>query len=763
MKAIQKVIPWICLLISMALLTSCGKDNGIEPIASDPCKENPCGNPELCPDQCTGIDTGDAITKDDLTPEGTVTETTNGYLVEGSLTMKTEDETIVFAEADLDVQFNEDGTLKSISGTSEIPAPSNYFEFETPVQADIGFFTGKFLNENRDFEIQLVDERSYFVFAISVGLELKLGANDDPDAYKPLSIEAPVGGHITFIADYTDPMFFFSLGGDALGGNDDSGGNGDGNGGNDGNSSHNKLASVSFGGSFGSNFMYVPTNPVQGNVVSFQANQVTGGTVSFFKVLEATGMYYQNRGFNADLNFDEPMESNFGANYRAGINGQLDLSMEITSFISFGFPIGSGSAAVVAEASTNDGIVAKAFINGLVDPDLSWWPDFIPLKPDGDLNAYGFVEQTGNFDIGMSGSFVIEMPTGDQGMEGSVRGTPDAFTMEGEVYSGDDVWGASAVFTTNETKCVATTPNNFTDGISETVTSQIDAAIETTEKAIQDLEDAEAQYELELSLRGLRAALPGIIDRAQTAIDDAVAAGLASGRSTINSYLSDNNRILCSDNLSGQIDAVVRGHRNALTRLRNAVSESNDNETTRTELEAALRNLASLDRINRTFSVTIIHGHATFGCGSLWTMTASRNVTINETILTSDQKAQLLEAADNVKYIAEADGIRIEAQDILDQLPTVAELEALRDTVEACVQELTNGIGGAGFVYNHDTKAFTHFVIINGEEKEVGSFNIFDKNELIAASRPEIGDCNANGALNKLLEEAKARTLKNQY
>jgi hypothetical protein len=268
---------------------------------------------------------------------------------------------------------------------------------------------------------------------------------------------------------------------------------------------------------------------------------------------------------------------------------------------------------------------------------------------------------------------------------------------------------------------------------------------------------------LELSLRGLRAALPGIIDRAQTAIDDAVAAGLASGRSTINSYLSDNNRILCSDNLSGQIDAVVRGHRNALTRLRNAVSESNDNETTRTELEAALRNLASLDRINRTFSVTIIHGHATFGCGALWTMTASRNVTINETILTSNQKAQLLEAADNVKYIAEADGIRIEAQDILDQLPTVAELEALRDTVEACVQELTNGIGGAGFVYNHDTKAFTHFVIINGEEKEVGSFNIFDKNELIAVSRPEIGDCNANGALNKLLEEAKDRTVKNQY
>ena len=755
LKPLYKIV---LVFFLTALAVSCGKENGIEPIASNPCEENPCGNPNECPDQCdngNADDTGSGITEDDLEPKGNITETENGYLVEGSLTIKTDsEESIVFAEADLDVQFDDNGNLASISGTTEIPAPSNFFEFETPVQADIGFFTGKFLNENRDFEIKLVDERSYFVFAVSAGLELKLGVNDDPDAHKPLSIEAPVGGHITFIADYTDPMFFFSLGGDALGGDDSNSDNSNG----DSSSSHNKLASVSFGGSFGSNFVYEPTNPVQGNVVSFQANQVTGGTVSFFKLLEVSGMYYQNRGFSADLDFNEPMESDFGVNYRAGINGQLDLSMEITSFISFGFPIGSGSAAVVAEASTNDGVTAKAFINGLVDPDLSWWPDFIPLMPDGDLNAYGFVEQTGNFDIGLSGSFEIQMPTGDQGMEGSVRATPEAFTMQGEVYSGDDVWGASAVYTTNETKCIATKPDNFSDGISETVTSQIDAAIETTQNAIQELEDAEAQYELELSLRGLRAALPGIIDQANAAIDDAVDAGTTTGRNTINSYLSDNNRILCSDNLSGQIDAIVRGHRNALTRLRNAVNESNDNATTRTELEAALRDLASLDRINRTFSVTIIHGHPTFGCGDLWTLTASRSVTINETVLTSSQKAQLLEAADNVKYIEEADGIRIDAKDIVDQLPTVEELEGLKDNVEACVQELTNGIGGAGFVYNHDTKEFSHFIIINGEEKEVGSFNIFDKNELIEVSRPEIGDCNANGALNKLMEDAKAGT-----
>ena len=292
MKTKLKPLYKIVLVFSLtALAVSCGKENGIEPIASNPCEENPCGNPNECPDQCDNgntDDTGSGITEDDLEPKGNITETENGYLVEGSLTIKTDsEESIVFAEADLDVQFDDNGNLASISGTTEIPAPSNYFEFETPVQADIGFFTGKFLNENRDFEIKLVDERSYFVFAVSAGLELKLGVNDNPDAHKPLSIEAPVGGHITFIADYTDPMFFFSLGGDALGGDDSNSDNSNG----DSSSSHNKLASVSFGGSFGSNFVYEPTNPVQGNVVSFQANQVTGGTVSFFKLLEVSGMY----------------------------------------------------------------------------------------------------------------------------------------------------------------------------------------------------------------------------------------------------------------------------------------------------------------------------------------------------------------------------------------------------------------------------------------------------------------------------------------
>ncbi|MEM6863755.1 MAG: hypothetical protein AAF575_01185, partial [Bacteroidota bacterium] len=468
------------------------------------------------------------------------------------------------------------------------------------------------------------------------------------------------------------------------------------------------------------------------------------------------GMLYQNRSFNADLDFNEPLNSEFGIGFQAGINGTLDLSLGITSFISFGFPIASGSAAVVAEASS-EGATGKAFISGLVDPDLSWWPDFIPVVPDGNLNAYGSIVQSGSFDIGLSGSFSMETPTTNHIVEGMLRATPDAFTMDGKVTNNDEIWEANVTFTKDQTRAIATPPVNFADGISETVTAQIDKAIETTEKALADLEAANEQYEFELSLRGLRAALPGIISDAEDAIDNAVSSTISDARTRINNSLNARDLVRCSDNLSGQMTAIVRGHRNALTRLGDAVNDQNDNETVRAELEGALRDLAAMDRITRTFSVSVEYASKFTGCSIGPRFTESRSESIDSQVLTTAQKAQLLEAADNVKFIAEADGIRFDAQVIVDQLPTIQELETLRDGVEDCVSELTEGIEKSGFTYIHDTGEFIPFIVINGEEKEVESFDVFSADELVAKARIETDGCNPNQALKRLQAEAALR------
>lgn len=754
MKTQNKLMTRAMLVISAIIMLACNKDDlAGEVIAQDVCKTDPCGNPDICPDSCPNpVAPEGSLTKDNFTTEGNKEETENGFTIDGKLNMETEQgETISFVDANAELEFNEDGTLKNISGTVEIPSPSNYFEFEDPIQADIGFFSGKWLNENRNFEIRLKDERSYFIYNISVSFELKIGANDDPDATKPVSISPPIGGYITLIADYDDPMFFYSFGGDAFSNSNNGDGNNNENGNN--NDAGEEVLGVSFGASTNAYLEYVPTLPVE-NVVSFDAKQVTGGTFSFWKVLEASGMYYQNKGFDLDFNLKEPMESEIGYGYRAGINGTVNFSADIKNIISFGFPIGKGSTAIVAEASSKDGINAKAFVNGLVEPDLSWWPEFIPVSPSGNLNAYGYVEQTGAFDMGLSGSLGLETPTGTQSLEGALRLTHEAFTMQGAVTIDDETWGASATFTKEETKCISSPPKNFAEGISETVTEQIDAAIATTKKAYEDLEKANEQYELELSLRGLRAALPGIMDRANKEIDDAVAAGVSSGRSQANKILKDYGRKLCSDNISSKVNGLVKPYKDALTRLKNAVNNSKDNAQTRKELEAALLHLAGLNRMNKSVTVSITSGNKTIGC-SAFTRTDTRTVKINRTILTSDQVSQLKSAANNVKYIAEADGIRFDAQVIADQLPTLEELEDLKSNVEACVDKLTEGIGDVGFILNHSSGEFSPFIVINGEEKQVDGFDIFNSSQIIETARFETLGCNPNEALKQLMEKSR--------
>lgn len=720
---------WVFFLLFLA---ACAKDELTleEIIAMDIC-EDPCANPEECPGKCIdeNSESSNKFTKEDIQTEGTVTETDDGFKLEGELHMETDSSgTVVFKNADVDVQFNADGTLNGVSGTVEVPSPSNYFEFTDPIQADIGFFTGKYLNENRDFEILLVDEISYFVYNIAVTVELKIGANDDPDATKPLSIKPPVGGHITFIADYNDPMFFFSVG-------------------------HDLLGSGSVGASFQGKIPYVPTNPLE-DVVSFGAKSVRGGSFSFWKIMEVSGVFYENKEISADVNFEEPMEAEFGLGYKAGINGELTISAPIKSFGSFGFPIGAGSAAFVAESSTNNGVTAKAFFNGLVEPDTSWWPDFIPLKANGKLNAYGYVAQTGSFDFGLSGSFGIKTPKSSVEAEGILRATNEAFTMEGRVNVNDEIWGAKATFSKDETLYVASPPEGFLNGVSAIVTQQVDSTFAVHEKALEDLKKAAENYELELSLRGLKEVIPGFINNANRIIDESVAAGIASGRRQANEILSDNGRALCSDNISNVVNGIVKPYKDALARLKKAIegSDNNDTEQTRIELEKALRDLIKLDKIDVTANIRITHGNKKilFVPACTQRSNVTRQVTIRETVLSAEYIAQLTRAADNVKYIGEASTIKIEAQLIVDRLPSIEDLENLRNSINDCVSKITDNIGDVGFRKNHTTNEYTYFVMINGEETSVEGFDIFDSNSVIAIARPEFDGCDVTEALKSL-------------
>ncbi len=720
------------MLLVMVIAISCGKDDvensieptTIDPVAVDPC-DDPCANPKECPGQCVNENTG--LNKDAFKPEGTIMDTENGYTVDGKLTIPIDSiGEIVFDNADIDVSFNEDGTLQSLVGNTQIPPLENYFEFAQPLEAEVGFFSGKFLNENRNYEITLKDERSYFVFNIQANFELKIGSNDDPNATKPISI-SPGNAGLTLITDYTDPMFFFSVGGDVAGGENNNGNN----------NSNSRLLGVSFGGSFGANMSYVPTNPVN-DVISFNAKRVGGGTLSFFKILQGSGLYYENKSFSADIDSKEPLASSFAAGYRAGWNGTIDVDLDITSFISFGFPIAEGSAAIVAEASTINGVEARAFINGSVDPDLSWYPDFIPIKPGRSLNADGYVNQNGDFDIGVAGTYSIETPNNQQEIQGSMRLSNPAFEIGGSYIKNGQEWSVNSTITKDETEVVVNAPNSFVAGLDALVEQEIDSVLNSVEDAVANLEKATADYEFELSLRGLREGLPVIISNAQKTINDRVAAGVADGVSMARAEVSSRGAVYCGDNISSIANGIVKPYRDALARMGNAVNNQNDNDQTRTELEAALRQLAGLNRVNKTVTATVTWGLPLTGCAIPFTST--RNINLNFVVLTSAQVTQLNTAASNVKFIAETSDIKISAQAIFDAVPT----QEIRDRLDILKQDIVNQVktyqdfNGVGFIKKHTTSEFTFFIEQGNERKTVTSFNPFNPDVIIKILVPDL-------------------------
>ena len=706
------------LLILSISWQSCSKKDCDDPCSEgcgecpQICIDDPCGNPEDCPGLCPIVEDG-TLKKTDLKADGSVVENDDGMSVDGTLTITTpSDEEIVLEDAEITVEYNEDGSIKKMEGTSNVPSPTDYMEFTDPVQADLGYYTGKWLNENWDLDIQLVDDRFYLAFRISVALELKVGANSDPGATKPLSIKPPVGGHILYIFDYTDPFYYYSAAQDALG-------------------------SMSFGESWEGNIPYVPIQPVD-EIVTFDGKSVRGGTFPIFKVIEASGVMIQGTDFNVELVEENPFPLDFSAGYGAGVNGEFELSLPISSWITFAIPLGEASAAITAEAGTN-GVKAQAFLNGLADPDNSWWPEFIPVKPGGQIRTYGYVQQDGAFDLGLSGEFNLELPEDDFEIEGGMGLANESATLSGSVLAGGMKWQAEAEFRKNETEFKAKPPQELLDNINSLVNANIDSAINKAETALADYEKATEDYEFELSLRGLRSTLPTIVDEAKKRIAAEIKAGVESGRSQANNILSDEGLALCSDDISTQVNKLDDPYINALNRLKAAALNTTDSDQARAEIEGALRQLASLDRLNKSVTVTIVAGNkvvkdpifgTTITPKCTFTGTYKRTVKIDVQILTSEQVALLNTAADNVKYIAETSDIKIEAEELWKRVPAKEIMEKIKTDVANGTKTIPS-IEEVGFINHHAKDTYSFYWIANGKKEDLSDVNIFDPDSII--------------------------------
>ena len=659
-------------------------------VALAACGENPIGpdvSDDLPTDTVTPIEQLPAtrVTRDDLEPSGNVVETEDGYTVEGELTMATSDTSEVrFLNADLNVRFDDQGRVRSISGKAEIASPHERIEIEDPVRADVGFFPGAWLNENRDLGIVLQEDTDYFVFDFQVQLKMNIATGETgEDATKPVSVKAPVGGRALMVVDYTDPMYYTWGEQDLLG-------------------------SIGTGWSLQQRIPFRPEHPVAvQDFGAFDGGSIRKGSMTVFKVFSVSGVVVDNEYTELHMSTEEPLESDLRRGYRQGFNGALEFDLGIKDMVGIALPIASASGGVWGEASVQDVFNGYAYAAGAT-ADFSWWPEFIPATPVSSLEALAYVTSEERFQVGLEGTYGWAFPAGEQSMTGVFDLSNDGMFLEGSVVSGDIEYVLAGHVTETATRAWFEPPQQLLDDIAGEVNAEVLPRIDEAEQAWNDLQDATGEYEFELSLRGIRDDIPRWVDEGRARLAAGVSAAIA----------SQDGKIWESD-FRSKIQAADNVYYDQLAQLKAAAQNATDNATTRAVLERELREMAA----RKIFTFNYTYRDPIFG-------TTLYSTTVTRRILSDDQANRLVEAADNVYRIQETSDRKIQLQEVYDTVNERELFEQVRDDLENGVL-IMRTIEELGFVFVHDVPGFGLYAVIDGTTHQVGTIDGLTLEELM--------------------------------
>jgi hypothetical protein len=664
------------VVFSLTAAAACG-DNPTAPDLKDPVVEQPPTEPNT--EQPT------SITRGSVSATGDVKETEDGFTVDGELAMNLGDtSTVVFHNADVQVHFDATGRMTGMTGTVQIPSPHQRITFEDPVQAHVGMFSGRYLNQNADLPILLRDDTDYFVYDVKASYQMNIATGETgEDAVKPLAVRAPLGGRITMVVDYTDPMYFTYGALDLLGSSGVAW------------SLHHRLP-------------FKPWNPVE-NLGSFEGGTERVGSMTIFKILGVEGQLVENEDSEVHLLQEDPFASDLRAGYQSGFNGNGSLDLFVKDVVGIDLPLASVSGGVWSELSTGDGFQGHLYARGRTTNDYSWWPTFIPARPVATLDVHSFVKSDGQFDVALRGEYGWDFPAGRQSMIGEFDLSNEAFTLEGTMVAADDSLSVGGVVTREATTLYVQPPQELFDGVSKRVNDEVLSRIDEAQKAWENLQKATEDYEIELSLRGLRSALPSIADQAKAELQKQVSSAIAGQKGKI--WYSD---------FKSHMNKTVAPYYRQLDALKAAAADINDNQQSRDAIESALRGLAAKKIFSTTYKYTkpIV--------GTLY----SRKITVR--VMTDAQAAKLVEAANNVRYIKETSDRRLSMRQIYDQVDDRALFERVRNDIKDGMIRI-RGVEELGVVYRHglDTPAFDLYVKIDGERHEAGSIPALTLAELV--------------------------------
>jgi hypothetical protein len=323
-----------------------------------------------------------------------------------------------------------------------------------------------------------------------------------------------------------------------------------------------------------------------------------------------------------------------------------------------------------------------------------------------------------------------------------MRLTPQELIFKGST-SGKRNLPLTARFRDGDTFGTVGITADFSELVDSEISGGFDRAEDEVARAIAELEEAVADYEFELSLRGLRSSIPGFVDAAIARLEDVpgivydevykgVRAGINDKNECVTNPLSGKKKCIISNSkrdaaardaardAESQAEGRIKPYIAAMRELKRSALE-NDNEALIGKVEAALREAYA----NRTFSEKFTVTAVVDIVGPNIKVTRSRTVT--RTILSKSQADQILFAADNIDRIPQTNDIVIGAQEVIDRLPTQEIIDQARQAVEEAAQAVPAVKGVTYAIVDDEYIGAVEFS--DGSRYEV-DFNVLDPQEL---------------------------------
>lgn len=645
------------------------------------------------------------IKREDVTPTGdNITELEDGFRIEeGLLSIMVGQKELKLVGISAEVRFCEEGYLKSLNGQVSIPSPTDCLSFGDLIRTDIGYFPGEYINTQFELDFPLQADQSFFVFYISTNLGVEICTGGEEDS-RPVSISIPgSSGQLLYILNHSDPFYFIEV-------------------------EHELVGRIGLAESAQGNILYTPLQPIP-EMPAFACNSYISTDFDIYELIGVKGDLYQNQSFLKQLSQDNPFDFNVEQGYKAGVNGELSLgfaigpdSSIISELMSFNIPLGEASAAITAVPNVDSQLVTRAFINTRIDPDDSWWPAFIPAKPNAEMDVIGYVQKGGEFYFVLRGEMGLQTTANDNDLvriAAELQLDNEQLLLRGELDGPRDGWAIQSTINLDESEVSVEIPENLIENLSFSVTAELDQMIFQIDSLNHLFSEAEENFAFELSLRGLRGAIPQITATAKDKIDEAIADAKRRVRPIVTGRIPRNYKLCTSpyNAIYTWIDGIARPYYQVINQLNEAVAPELTDEATRTLLGDALESLLAKKRISaaKTFSFKV--GPKRLRCRNITSRTVSARVSFSADVLTSDQISKLEQAIANLQYIQPAADEVTRIGDIVGELPPREIHLDLKVEIETGAQPIPQ-LDKVGYILQRDPLLYTFYAELDGQRVE---------------------------------------------